>query len=114
VNSSSWRLSFHDVTRTVQRLSAKLQAAEKAGGANATEWLGDRPAMAMGMAMNLGANLVNSIIREPRDEPLFDVAWRPRMPTPHYPCNSCASQKDASHDRDYFALSLLSLTHVHE
>src|SRR5579884_1536022 len=32
---------FEDVAKTVQSLAAKMQAAEKAGDANATEWLGD-------------------------------------------------------------------------
>jgi len=32
---------FQDVAKTVQALAAKMQAAEKAGDANATEWLGD-------------------------------------------------------------------------
>jgi hypothetical protein len=32
---------FEDVAKTVQGLVGKLQAAEKAGDANATEWLGD-------------------------------------------------------------------------
>jgi hypothetical protein len=32
---------FQDVAKTVQALAAKLQAAEKAGDATATEWLGD-------------------------------------------------------------------------
>lgn len=32
---------FQDVAKTVQGLAAKLQAAEKAGDANATEWLAD-------------------------------------------------------------------------
>ena len=32
---------FQDVAKTVQGLAAKMQAAEKAGDANATEWLGD-------------------------------------------------------------------------
>ncbi len=32
---------FADVVKTVQTLVEKLQAAEKAGDANATEWLGD-------------------------------------------------------------------------
>jgi hypothetical protein len=32
---------FEDVVKTVQGLVVKMQAAEKAGDANATEWLGD-------------------------------------------------------------------------
>ena len=32
---------FQDVAKTVQGLAEKMQAAEKAGDANATEWLGD-------------------------------------------------------------------------
>lgn len=32
---------FTDVAKTVQELAAKMQAAEKAGDTNATEWLGD-------------------------------------------------------------------------
>lgn len=32
---------FQDVSKTVQSLAAKMQAAEKAGDANATEWLVD-------------------------------------------------------------------------
>ena len=32
---------FEDVAKTVQALVVKMQAAEKAGDANATEWLGD-------------------------------------------------------------------------
>jgi uncharacterized phage infection (PIP) family protein YhgE len=32
---------FQDVAKTVQGLAAKMQAAEKAGDTNATEWLGD-------------------------------------------------------------------------
>ena len=32
---------FQDVAKTVQSLAQKMQAAEKAGDANATEWLGD-------------------------------------------------------------------------
>jgi len=32
---------FQDVAKTVQSLAAKMQAAEEAGDANATEWLGD-------------------------------------------------------------------------
>jgi hypothetical protein len=32
---------FQDVAKTVQGLAEKLQAAEKAGDTNATEWLGD-------------------------------------------------------------------------
>ena len=32
---------FQDVAKTVQGLAAKMQAAEKAGDANATEWLAD-------------------------------------------------------------------------
>jgi hypothetical protein len=32
---------FQDVAKTVQDLATKLQAAEKAGDKNATEWLGD-------------------------------------------------------------------------
>jgi hypothetical protein len=32
---------FQDVAKTVQSLAVKMQAAEKAGDANATEWLGD-------------------------------------------------------------------------
>jgi hypothetical protein len=32
---------FEDVVKTVQALADKLQAAEKAGDANAAEWLGD-------------------------------------------------------------------------
>lgn len=32
---------FQDVAKTVQELATKMQAAEKAGDANATEWLGD-------------------------------------------------------------------------
>ena len=32
---------FQDVATTVQTMAAKMQAAEKAGDANATEWLGD-------------------------------------------------------------------------
>jgi hypothetical protein len=32
---------FQDVAKTVQALAEKLQAAEKAGDKNATEWLGD-------------------------------------------------------------------------
>ena len=32
---------FQDVAKTVQALAAKMQAAEKAGDANASEWLGD-------------------------------------------------------------------------
>ena len=32
---------FQDVAKTVQAMAAKMQAAEKAGDANATEWLGD-------------------------------------------------------------------------
>lgn len=32
---------FQDVATTVQGLAAKMQAAEKAGDANAAEWLGD-------------------------------------------------------------------------
>jgi hypothetical protein len=32
---------FQDVAKTVQSVAAKMQAAEKAGDANATEWLGD-------------------------------------------------------------------------
>ena len=32
---------FQDVAKTVQDLAAKMQAAEKAGDTNATEWLGD-------------------------------------------------------------------------
>ena len=32
---------FQDVAKTVQSLAVKLQAAEKAGDANATEWLAD-------------------------------------------------------------------------
>jgi hypothetical protein len=32
---------FQDVATTVQSMAAKMQAAEKAGDANATEWLGD-------------------------------------------------------------------------
>jgi hypothetical protein len=32
---------FQDVAQTAQRLAAKMQAAEKAGDTNATEWLGD-------------------------------------------------------------------------
>jgi hypothetical protein len=32
---------FQDVAKTVQSLAAKMQAAEKAGDTNATEWLGD-------------------------------------------------------------------------
>jgi hypothetical protein len=32
---------FQDVAKTVQGLAEKLQAAEKAGDKNATEWLGD-------------------------------------------------------------------------
>lgn len=32
---------FQDVAKTVQGLATKMQAAEKAGDANATEWLGD-------------------------------------------------------------------------
>ena len=33
--------AFQDVATTVQALVTKMQAAEKAGDANATEWLGD-------------------------------------------------------------------------
>jgi hypothetical protein len=32
---------FADIAKTVQELVTKMQAAEKAGDANATEWLGD-------------------------------------------------------------------------
>src|SRR5436305_1355721 len=32
---------FQDVAKTVQSLAAKMQAAEKTGDANATDWLGD-------------------------------------------------------------------------
>ena len=32
---------FQDVAKTVQAMAAKMQAAEKAGDTNATEWLGD-------------------------------------------------------------------------
>jgi hypothetical protein len=32
---------FQDVAKTVESLAAKMQAAEKAGDTNATEWLGD-------------------------------------------------------------------------
>jgi hypothetical protein len=32
---------FQDVATTVQSMATKMQAAEKAGDANATEWLGD-------------------------------------------------------------------------
>jgi hypothetical protein len=32
---------FQDVAKTVQSMATKMQAAEKAGDANATEWLGD-------------------------------------------------------------------------
>jgi hypothetical protein len=32
---------FQDVAKTVQTMAAKMQAAEKVGDANATEWLGD-------------------------------------------------------------------------
>jgi hypothetical protein len=32
---------FQDVAKTVQALAAKMQAAEKAGDSNATEWLAD-------------------------------------------------------------------------
>ena len=35
------QVEFQDVAKTVQSLAAKMQAAEKAGDANATEWLGD-------------------------------------------------------------------------
>lgn len=35
------RAEFQDVATTVQGLAAKMQAAEKAGDANATEWLTD-------------------------------------------------------------------------
>ena len=32
---------FQDVAKSIQSIAAKMQAAEKAGDANATEWLGD-------------------------------------------------------------------------
>jgi hypothetical protein len=35
------QVEFQDVAKTVQSLAAKMQAAEKAGDANAAEWLGD-------------------------------------------------------------------------
>lgn len=35
------QVEFQDVAKTVQSLAEKMQAAEKAGDANATEWLGD-------------------------------------------------------------------------
>ena len=35
------QIEFADVAKTVQGLAEKLQAAAKAGDANATEWLGD-------------------------------------------------------------------------
>jgi hypothetical protein len=35
------QVEFQDVAKAVQSLAAKIQAAEKAGDANATEWLGD-------------------------------------------------------------------------
>jgi hypothetical protein len=35
------QVEFQDVAKTVESLAAKMQAAQKAGDANATEWLGD-------------------------------------------------------------------------
>ena len=35
------QVEFQDVAKTVQGLATKMQAAEKAGDTNATEWLGD-------------------------------------------------------------------------
>jgi len=36
-----WQAEFEDGATTVQGLATKMQAAEKAGDVNATEWLGD-------------------------------------------------------------------------
>ncbi|HXR12609.1 MAG TPA: hypothetical protein VN770_09955, partial [Gaiellaceae bacterium] len=35
------QVEFQDVAKTVESLAAKMKAAQKAGDANATEWLGD-------------------------------------------------------------------------